>query len=308
MDTKTIEPYFCNQEEQVFYVFFMTSSYTSSPMNYMGSKLRLLPQIIPLLPKGIGTFVDLFCGSCTVGLNVNAEKVVFNDNLVYIIDFYKALKKLSLEQVVSHIEKRIAEYNLSSVNKEGYIAMRQYYNKYRNPLDLFVLLSFCFSNQIRFNNKHEFNQSFGERHSYFNSHQKENLVEFVKALKSKNAEFSASNFDDLDLASLDSGDFVYCDPPYLITTASYNDGKRGSTGWDESFEIKLYNVLDRLNSRSVRFALSNVLEHKGRKNLLLSKWLGERDYKVHNLAMKYSIKKSKEKLPETTEEVLITNY
>lgn len=284
----------------------MASSYISSPMNYMGSKLRLLPQIIPLFPANIKTFVDLFCGSCTVGLNVNAEKVVFNDNLVYIIDFYRALKKFSSEQVISHIEKKIAEYSLSSANKDGYAAMRRYYNEYRNPLDLFVLLSFCFSNQIRFNNKHEFNQSFGTCH--FNSHQKESLVNFIKAIKAKNVEFSSVTFDDFDLSSFCSDDFVYCDPPYLITTASYNDGKRGFTGWDEALEIKLYNVLDRLNSRSVRFAFSNVLEHKGRRNRLLSKWLSERDYKIHNLAMKYSIKRSKEKLPETTKEVLITNY
>ncbi len=284
----------------------MASSYISSPMNYMGNKRRLLPQIIPLFPANIKTFVDLFCGGCTVGLNVNAEKVIFNDNLVYIIDFYKALKKFSSEQIISHIEKRIAEYSLSPVNKNGYIAMRKYYNENRNPLDLFVLVSFSFSNQIRFNNKHEFNQSPGL--GCFNSHQKENLINFIKAIKTKNVEFSSDTFDDFDLSLLGSDDFVYCDPPYLITAASYNDGKRGFTGWDEKLEVKLYNILDRLNSRSIRFAFSDVLEHKGKTNRLLSKWLSERDYKVHNLAMKYSIKRTKEKLPETTKEVLITNY
>lgn len=83
----------------------MASSYISSPVNYMGSKLRPLPQIIPLFPANIKTFVDLFCGSRTVGLNVNAEKVIFNDSLVYVIDFYKALKKSSSEQIIKSISK-----------------------------------------------------------------------------------------------------------------------------------------------------------------------------------------------------------
>ena len=33
-----------------------------SPLNYKGGKYKLLPQLIPLFPKKIHTFVDLFCG------------------------------------------------------------------------------------------------------------------------------------------------------------------------------------------------------------------------------------------------------
>ena len=40
-----------------------------SPLNYTGGKFRLLPQLLPLFPKDAGTFVDLFCGGCNVGIN-----------------------------------------------------------------------------------------------------------------------------------------------------------------------------------------------------------------------------------------------
>ena len=45
-----------------------------SPMNYVGGKYKLLPQILPLFPKNIETFVDLFCGGFNVGINVEAKK------------------------------------------------------------------------------------------------------------------------------------------------------------------------------------------------------------------------------------------
>ena len=50
-----------------------------SPINYMGSKRRLLKQLLPLFPDKINTFYDLFAGSLTVSLNVQANSYVAND-------------------------------------------------------------------------------------------------------------------------------------------------------------------------------------------------------------------------------------
>ena len=41
-----------------------------SPINYMGSKYKLLDRLIPLFPKA-DTFVDLFAGGGSVYMNVN---------------------------------------------------------------------------------------------------------------------------------------------------------------------------------------------------------------------------------------------
>ena len=53
--------------------------YIKSPMNYTGGKYKLLNQILPLFPKDINTFVDLFTGGCSVAVNVNANKIIAND-------------------------------------------------------------------------------------------------------------------------------------------------------------------------------------------------------------------------------------
>ena len=69
--------------------------------------------------------------------------------------------------------------------------------------------------------------------------------------------------------------FFYCDPPYLITLGSYNDGKRGFNGWNEENEIRLLKFLDKIDKIKGKFMLSNVIEHKNKENKILKKWLKE---------------------------------
>ena len=281
-----------------------------SPMNYTGGKYKLLPQILPIIPEDINVFVDLFCGGCNVGINVQSKKVIFNDNLKYLVDLYKQFYVLSPEEVLNHIRGRIDEFSLSQSNDQGYKKLRSLYNENRNALDLFVLVAYSFNHQIRFNTAHEFNNPFGKERSSFNKRMEDNLMMFLHELHSRDVEFSSLNFDEFDLSKITCDDFVYCDPPYLITTGTYNDGKRGFTGWNKTQELILLNILDNLNARNVRFALSNVLIHKGNSNDLLIEWLNDNHYTAHHLSKDYSNSSYhlKERDKTKTDEVLITNY
>ena len=289
---------------------YYQDGYVCSPMNYIGGKYKLLPQIIPLFPKKIRTFVDLFCGGCNVGINVRAQKVVFNDNLSYLIDLYKTFNTLDINEILSHIESRIVQYNLSKTNEDGYKELRKLYNKERNPLDLFVLVAFSFNHQIRFNNSHEFNNPFGRERSSFNPKMKSNLYTFLKVLQNKSSEFVCFNFDKFDFSVYTNEDFVYCDPPYLITTGTYNDGKRGFTGWNDNEEIKLLNILSQLNDKNIKFGLSNVLTHKGKQNDILVEWVEYNNFYVTHLNKNYSNSNyhTSDRNSQNTDEVLITNY
>ena len=279
-------------------------------MNYIGGKYKLLPQLLPLFPDKINTFVDLFCGGCNVGINVPAKKIIFNDNLSYLIELYKKFCSLSKEEILNHIDNRINQFNLSLTNKDGYLELRKLYNSEKNPLDLFVLVAYSFNHQIRFNNSHEFNNPFGKERSCFNEHMKNNLLDFLNALNKNSVDFTSFNFDEFDFSMLSSNDFVYCDPPYLITTGTYNDGKRGFTGWNEAEEEKLLNILDDLDKRNICFALSNVIEHKGKENLILKDWITRNNYYVSYLAKNYSNSNyhTIDRNPNATIEVLVTNY
>jgi len=281
-----------------------------SPLNYIGGKYRLLNQIIPLFPKEIDTFVDLFAGGCNVGINIKANKIIFNDNLTYLIKLFKVFKSSDVKTIIDHIENRINEFELSKTNENGYKEFRNFYNQNKTTLDLFVLIAYSFNHQIRFNNSHQFNNPFGKNRSSFNETMKYNLINFISKLKSGNFNFLNKNFEDFDFSQLTQNDFVYCDPPYLITTGSYNDGKRGFKGWTEKEEIELLDILDNLNTQNIKFALSNVIQHKGKENKLLENWLKEREYKINFINKNYSNSNYQTKIRDKNAsiEVLITNY
>ncbi len=282
-----------------------------SPLNYIGGKKKIAKQIINLFPNNINTFIDLFAGGCNIGINVKAQKIILNDNLIYLIELYKSLRNNSLDNTLSYIEKRITELDLSLVNKEGYIKLREYYNKDKNPLDLLVLIFYSFNHQIRFNNNHQFNNPFGKDRSCFNSSIKKNLERFVNQLQILNIEFSNITFDNFELSNISTKDFVYCDPPYLITRGTYNDGKRGFTGWGIKEELTLLKKLDYLTKNKVKFALSNVLIHKGKQNMILKEWLDQnKSYIIYHIDSNYSNSNYQTIIRDknSTKEVLITNY
>lgn len=281
-----------------------------SPLNYIGGKYKIITQIIPLFPKKINTFVDLFAGGCNVGINVNANKIIFNDNLMYLVEFFRIIQENELDFTIQHIKNRIKEFGLSITNEAGYKEFRDYYNKTKNPLDIFVLIAYSFNHQIRFNNSHQFNNPFGRNRSSFNSTMQSNLENFIIRLKNINAEFQNNNFENFDFNILNENDFVYADPPYLITTGTYNDGKRGFTGWNEQEERKLLQLLNLLNNRKIKFALSNVVEHKGRTNNILINWIEKNNYKINYINNNYSNSNYQTKVKEKNSsiEVLITNY
>jgi adenine-specific DNA-methyltransferase len=281
------------------------SKYLKSPLNYIGGKYKLLPQILPLFPRRIGTFVDLFAGGCNVGVNVRAEHIVCNDLNTKIIDMFKAFRQTDTAEILRRIEGRIGEFKLSKDNEQSFIAFRNYYNRTQNPIDLYILTCYSFNYQFRFNNSLEYNNPFGRSRSRFSENMRNNLLAFLERIKNINIEFTAQDFTELDVSVLGRNDMVYCDPPYLITTGSYNDGNRGFKDWKKTQEIALYKLLDDLHNQGVKFALSNVLTHKGVRNDMLLDWC--KKYVVTELDMNYSNSCYNSKRGDSAE-VLITSY
>ena len=63
----------------------------------MGSKARIVHEILPImLDKEHDTFVDAFCGGCSVIENVpNTYRRIANDKNKYLIEMWKHLQDLS---------------------------------------------------------------------------------------------------------------------------------------------------------------------------------------------------------------------
>ena len=303
--------------------------HVKSCLNYTGGKYKLLDQITPLFPSKIDTFVDVFCGGASVGINVNAKRIICNDNEESIISLFNVLKQNDFNKIVKEIESLIKKYELSntyqngyefygetslkglsSYNKEKYLRLRKDYNDlkpidnneiFRKSIMFYLLTVYAFNNQIRFNKKGGYNIPVGKRD--FNYNIRANLKSFIEIIKEKDIHFTNKDFREFDWSSLNRNDFVYLDPPYLISTATYNE----QGGWTEKNEIELLDRLDKLNERGIKFALSNVIEHKGNKNELLESWA--KRYNINYLDYNYKNSNYQKKDKKSNSiEVLITNY
>ena len=291
--------------------------YVKSPMNYTGGKYKLLHQIEPLFPEDINLFVDLFTGGGNTAVNVKANKIVANDSEENIIGIYKTFQGYdNVDELIGQIEEIIKSYGLTIDDTEAYNKFRKDYNCLRtsqgdySPLSsyninilLYVLICYSFNHQYRFNSKGEFNMPFGKERSQWNENMKNNLIKFHQRIKEKDIVFLNKDFRQLKVDKLGNDDFVYCDPPYLITCATYNE----KDGWNQECEEDLLKLLDELDTKKIKFALSNVLYSKGKTNDLLIEW--SKKYTVHHLDYTYQNCNyhTKDKTNKS-DEVLITNY
>ena len=274
-----------------------------SPLNYIGGKYRILPQILPLFPSHINHFVDMFAGGLDVSLNVNAQHVLCNDINHHLIAMYQYLQNNDIDDLLKDINNCIRKYHLTKMNAEGFYKLRDDYNFNRQPLLLFLLTCYGFNHQIRFNGNGEFNNPFGKNRSSYNQNIENNLIAMHTRIKKFT--FCSLDYSKLDFSTASHNDFVYADPPYLISCGTYNDGKRGFKGWSIKEETTLFDTLDQLDRKGISFAMSNVIKHKGEENGLLAKWC--KNYKVHDVNIGYGNSNYQAKKSDT-HEILITNY
>lgn len=278
----------------------MKEKYIKSPLNYVGGKYKLLPQIMPLFPNDIRVFVDLFGGGFNVGINANSKYTIYNDLENHVVELMKYLSETDINKLLSEIDGLIERFNLSKENADGFNQLRDYYNnENNNPIVFYTLICYAFNYQIRFNSNDKYNMPFGKNRSSFNPALRQKFVDFVDELHKNDYKFCNYKFNEFNFDNLNSNDFVYCDPPYFNSVAAYNE----NGGWSENDEKTLLSILDMLNEKGVKFALSNNLKYD---NPILDKWKDK--YNVHYLNVDYS-NCNYQKIDRSEDiEVLITNY
>ncbi len=307
----------------------MDNNYLKSPLNYTGNKHRLLEDIYSTMKNKPKTFVDLFSGGGSVGINVDASEVFFIDKNQYVIGLLEFLYNSDFDTLLKGVLEIVDSYKLSCTYKYGYEyyrrkkskidnngykefnvkgfnKLRDNYNKIKDKsgksayLLLYVLMLYSFNNDIRFNSSNEFNLPCGK--TDLNINNVERLRLFTGQKKLKKCKFICGDFrekyvEDIILNS----DVVYADPPYIITSAVYNE----NNGWNSKDEKDLLDLLLRRIKSKKETLLSNVLEKKGKVNNILKNWLDDNNIKYKVLDYNYKSSSYNKKNRDASEKEIL---
>lgn len=301
----------------------MANKIIRSPLFYVGDKYKLLKEIKQYFPTQINRFIEPFTGGGSVFLNITAKEFYLNDIDKNVFLLHKFLIKHSKSPMTFflEVEKIILEYNLSRSYKEDIVPYelkakhkktyyakfnKESFNKLKNDfnnskdLDLYkfyVLLIYGFNRMIRFNSSGRYNLPVGNVD--FNKNVVEALGNYFTKVNSENINWWNLDYNEfLSMVKPSKNDFIYFDPPYLITFSEYNKL------WNETNEVDFINTLDNLNKKGIMFAVSNVTFYKEKENKIFNNW--SKNYNVIPINSNYisyhdnSIKRFNE--------VLVTNY
>lgn len=283
-----------------------------SPLNYTGNKFRILNQMLPHFPQNIGHMVDLFCGGATVGLNTECERVTFVDNNPFVIGLLQFLAVQDVDHILADLEALILHYHLSysardgyafysaqehdanynnglkEYNTNGFYQLRADYNALEDKqtprayLMLYALLVYGFNNDLRFSRDNHYNLPVGKTDLNANNIRK--IREYIERIHQIDTEFVCGDFRDAHIRGIiNAADFVYMDPPYLITNAVYNESGR----WGEQAEIALLDMMSDFILAGKPFVLSNILTKSTAHNHLLEDWIHEHQDAIHIVDIDY---------------------
>ena len=304
--------------------------FIKSPINYTGNKYRILDQITKYFPKKVDTFVDLFSGGATVGFNVNAKKIILIDSNEKIVNLLIYLASSEFELLVKELEKLIKKYNLSysakygyekyklfidgnnglkKYNEIGFYSLREDYSNLKNKKTkkansmLYLLTIYGFNNDMRFNKAGNFNLPVGK--TDLNKNNIKKLKDFIKRSKRINYEFIIGDFRDNHIKKIvKEAGFVYIDPPYLITKATYNE----NGGWSEEKERELLGLIDEIDNNNGKFVISNILNKKNKINIPLNEWINTKKHKVVQIDYHYRSSSYNKKNRDGSErEIIVLN-
>lgn len=299
----------------------MNNNVIRSPLFYVGDKYKLMPQLTQLFPQNINTYVEPFVGGGSSFLNTDAKKYMVNDIDKNIISIHKHLKEYAFEPMALYeelyeiidkyelscsyrgivapeeLKKKYVKTYYSHYNKDAYTKLKHDYNENNDVALLYVLLIYGFNHMIRFNSSGIFNLPVGNVD--FNKNVHNSLESYLKFAREHDISYFNCDYVEF-ITNLDIGldDFIYFDPPYLISDSEYNKL------WSEHEEKRLLNFIDYLNACGITFGITNLVNHKGHTNKIFIDWAQK--YKVYGISSNY-ISFNDNTVKETSKEVYVTN-
>ena len=289
-----------------------------SPLFYVGDKRKLMSQIMTYFPNHIDRLIEPFVGGGSVFMNVDADGFLLNDLNYIVIQIHSMLSSYCdrKDDFFREVFSLINKYGLTSrflgipqehgkssdckdVNREAYNRMKIDFNSggKKDIMLLYLLIIYGFNHMIRFNKKGDLNLPVGNLD--FNENVYNALNDYFAQTETKQPQWHSQDYSAF-LAEIDfrKDDLVYLDPPYLISSSEYNKM------WNEECERNLIREMDRLDAMGVRFAVSNAITYRGKKNDIFGDWA--KKYNIHPISSNYISYWDNSR--KESGEVLVTNY
>lgn len=194
------------------------------PIPYQGSKRRLAPIILRYLPRDTATLREPFVGSGAVtiaaAMGHRARAYVVADTLAPLVGIWDAI----LHRSTALADAYEAIWSAQRTDPRAHFdAVRETFNRERDPAQLLYLVARCVKNAVRFNAEGHFNQSPDLRRSGVQPALLRRRVEAVHALLAGRARALCADYRE-SLEAAAPGDVVYMDPPYLGVSGT-RDGR-----------------------------------------------------------------------------------
>lgn len=271
----------------------------SPVVKWVGGKRQLLDDIIPLVPDHFSTYVEPFVGGGALLFEIQPKKAIVNDLNHELINLYKVIKDNPNELLLLLEEHELNNseeyfYQIRALDRsESYDEMSDIEKAAR----IIYLNKTCYNGLFRVNQSGQFNSPYGK---YKNPNIVNKPVVLAMANYFQNNNITLLNGDyKMALQKLRKGAFVYFDPPYMPISSSSSFTGYTENGFDKKQQIELKKECDKLNSKGIKFLLSNS-DHPFIRELY-------KDYEIITVKAKRSINSNSNKRGEINE-VLVRNY
>lgn len=236
------------------------------PLKCQGIKTKLVSDITRLARNvAFDRWVEPFCGSCVVPLNVQPRRAVLSDSNIHIIQFYRDIQT---GQLTAGLVREFLHEEGEKLRRGGeahYYQVRERFNSAPSSLDFLFLNRSCFNGVMRFNRYGKFNVPYCHKSERFAPAYVTKITNQVKRIEDVLARldwtFVVSDFRNA-VSDLQQSDFVYADPPYTGRHVDYFNS------WSEQDEQDLANIL---KSASCQFVLSTWHSNEFRENEFLKR-------------------------------------
>lgn len=256
-----------------------------------------MPEILNLIPKNISVYYEPFVGGGAVLFSLQPKRAVINDANSELINVYNVIKN-NVEELITdlHTHKNESDYfyNIRALDREIDF---ENMSDIKKASRIIFLNKTCYNGLYRVNNAGEFNSPFG-KYKNPNIVNEATLRAVSNYLNKNNITILSQDYSSV-LKKPEKNSFVYFDPPYDPVSQSSNFTGYTQGKFNNNDQIMLRDKCDELNSKSIKFLLSNSA----------TKFIEElySDYNIHYVKANRAVNSVAEKRGEINE-VLIRNY